>query len=230
MSAAMRNTMLRWTLLVTMLSAGVVAACGDGGRESLLDDGTSPAAHGNPAADDPGTTSDGTSGATPSGGNDTTPSTTSGGTSGTASDGGTAPADAAASDSGASPPANDPFAGAAAFVSQSGGSGKHNAGKDCMNGCHNHGFTFAGTLYDAAGNAVPNAEVRLVDANGKAILVHSGNNGNFYSSASWKAPAKVGARTAANKVVMVTALTTAANGGCNGCHATGGTVAKIHVP
>jgi hypothetical protein len=128
------------------------------------------------------------------------------------------------------PPPTDAFTGAGAFVSQSGGSGKHNAGKNCMGGCHNHGFTFAGTLTDGAGNAVPNAEVRLVDANNKAILVHSGNNGNFYSSSSWTPPAHVAARTAANKVVMISALTTAANGGCNGCHVTGGTASRIHVP
>jgi len=128
------------------------------------------------------------------------------------------------------PPATDAFTGAGAFVLQSGGSGKHNAGKNCMGGCHNHGFTFAGTLYDAAGAAVSSAEVRLVDANGKAILVHSGTNGNFYSSTSWTPPAHVAARTATNKVVMVSALSAASNGGCNGCHATGGTVPKIHVP
>src|SRR5438067_13745461 len=29
------------------------------------------------------------------------------------------------------------------------GDGHHNAGQDCMNGCHNHGFTFAGTLYSS---------------------------------------------------------------------------------
>ena len=133
-------------------------------------------------------------------------------------------------DAGAPPPATvDPFTGAGAFVAQT-ASSTHNAGKNCMGGCHNHGFTFAGTVVDAAGNGVAGAEVRLLDANGKAILVHTGTNGNFRSSTSWAAPAHVGARTAANKVVMVTPLSTAANGGCNGCHATGGTVARIHVP
>ena len=106
----------------------------------------------------------------------------------------------------------------------------HNAGKNCMGGCHNHGFTFAGTLTNGAGAPVPSAEVRLVDANGQAILVHSGTNGNFYSSTPWSRPAHVAARTAANKAVMVTPLSTAANGGCNGCHVTGGTAPPIHVP
>ena len=128
------------------------------------------------------------------------------------------------------PPATDAFTGAGAFVSQSGGSGHHNPGKNCMGGCHNHGFTFAGTLFDAAGAPVSSAEVRLVDSAGKAILVHSGTNGNFYSSTPWTPPAHVAARTAANKVVMVAALSAASNGGCNGCHTTGGTAPKIHVP
>lgn len=133
-------------------------------------------------------------------------------------------------DGGAPPsPTVDPFTGAPAFVAQTAG-GTHNAGKDCMGGCHNHGFTFAGTLTDGAGNPVAGAEVRLVDANGTAILVHTGSNGNFRSSAPWVPPAHVGARTAANKVIMVTPLAVAKNGGCNGCHATGGTVAPIHVP
>ena len=130
---------------------------------------------------------------------------------------------------GGAPPTTtvDPFAGAPTFTAQSGGSGEHNAGKDCMGGCHNHGFTFAGTLYNAAGQAVPNAEVRLVDAKGKAISVYSGTNGNFHSSTSWTPPAHVGARDATNKVVMATPLSA---GGCNGCHATGGTTPKIHLP
>ena len=127
------------------------------------------------------------------------------------------------------PPPVDAFTGAGAFVAQTAGS-THNAGKNCMGGCHNHGFTFAGTLTDGAGNPVAGAEVRLLDANGQGILVHTGANGNFHSSTPWTAPAHVGARTAANKVVMVTPLSAPANGGCNGCHATGGTVVPIHVP
>jgi hypothetical protein len=133
-------------------------------------------------------------------------------------------------DAGASPSTSaDPFAGAPAFVTQVAGT-THNAGQNCMGGCHNHGFTFAGTLTDGAGNAVAGAEVRLVDAAGNATVVHTGSNGNFHSSTPWTGPARVGARTATNTAVMVGALTTPANGGCNGCHATGGTVAPIHVP
>lgn len=60
-------------------------------------------------------------------------------------------------------------------------------------------------------------------------------DGTFYVSVviadgEWVPPAHVAARTAANKVVMVAALSAASNGGCNGCHTTGGTAPKIHVP
>jgi hypothetical protein len=132
-------------------------------------------------------------------------------------------------DAGSPPPAGvDPFAGAPAFASQV-GPDSHNAGQNCMGGCHNHGFTFAGTLVDAAGNGVAGAEVRLLDTSGVAVSVYTGPNGNFHSSATFTAPAHVGARDATNKALMVTALA-ASNGGCNGCHATGGTVAPIHLP
>jgi hypothetical protein len=126
------------------------------------------------------------------------------------------------------PPATDVFTGAPAYVMQV-GRGTHNAGKNCMGGCHNHGFTLAGTVTDGAGSGVGGVEVRLVDANKKKISVYSGSNGNFYSSSSWVAPATVGVRNASAKNVMVTSLA-ASNGGCNGCHATGGTQSKIHIP
>ena len=126
------------------------------------------------------------------------------------------------------PPPPDVFTGAPAYVSTVSAS-SHNAGQDCMNGCHNHGFTFAGTLTDGNGKGVAGAEVRLVDANGKAISVHTSSNGNFHSSTSFAAPARVGARNAAAKALMVTSLT-AANGGCNSCHANGGTTPPIHLP
>ena len=126
------------------------------------------------------------------------------------------------------PPPSNVFTGAPGFVSQV-ASSTHNAGQNCMGGCHNHGFTFAGTLTDGNGNPVAGAEVRLVDANGTGISVHTGSNGNFHSSTPFVAPAHVGARNATNTSLMVTALTSA-NGGCNGCHKTGGTTTPIHLP
>jgi hypothetical protein len=98
-----------------------------------------------------------------------------------------------------------------------------------MGSCHNHGFTFAGTIYDGSGNAVSGAEVRLVDANGQGISVYSGTYGNFYSTAAWTAPAMVGARNATNTQLMVASLR-ASQGGCNSCHASGGTTSPVHLP
>src|SRR5262245_16680908 len=48
--------------------------------------------------------------------------------------------------------------------------GHHNAGQDCLQGCHNHGFTLSGTLYDAAGTtALPGASITVKDAGGKTF-------------------------------------------------------------
>jgi hypothetical protein len=75
-----------------------------------------------------------------------------------------------------------------------------------MGGCHDHGFTFAGTLTDGNGGPVAGAEVRLVDANNNAISVYTGPEGNFHSSTPWVGPAHVGARDATNTELMVTSL------------------------
>jgi len=121
--------------------------------------------------------------------------------------------------------------------------GNHEAGHDCMSSCHNHGFTLAGTLFDANGAGVGGAEVRLVDANGKVISVYTDNRGgssqgNFYSSQAFVGPAHVGTRNATNlqdmhTAIQSTAQTPASTGGaCNACHCTGTgcTVAPIHLP
>ena len=160
------------------------------------------------------------------------PGPTSPATSGT-DDGGAvvAQADAGRSETGAPPPPPPPpsvFNGAGPFVTTT-AADTHNAGQNCMNGCHNHGFTFAGTLTNGAGAAVAGAEVRLVDSTGVAISVFTGPSGNFHSSTPFTGTAHVGARTA-TKVVNMVGTITAAGGGCNGCHATGATVAPIHVP
>jgi hypothetical protein len=118
--------------------------------------------------------------------------------------------------------------GHAAFAAQVSGR-THNAGKNGMSSCHDHGFTFAGTITNAAGAAVAGAEVRLVDATGAAISVHTGTTGNFHSSTRFTAPAKVGVRDSTTVASMVTAIQ-AANGGCNACHAAGGTTTPIHLP
>ncbi len=121
--------------------------------------------------------------------------------------------------------------------------GNHEAGNNCMSSCHNHGFTFAGTVFDANGAGVGGAEVRLVDGTGKVISVYTDNQGgnsqgNFYSSQSFVGPAHVGIRNATNTQEMLTAIQSTAQspastgGACNACHCTGTgcTIAAIHLP
>jgi hypothetical protein len=125
-------------------------------------------------------------------------------------------------DGGAPPPPSDVFTGAPAFNCTALGN-SHNAGNNCMN-CHNGAggapkFTFAGTLRNTAGAIVAGAEVRLVDSAGKAISVCSDNSGNFHTGQTWTAAAHVGVRNASKKALMVSTIT---DGGCNGCHVTGG--------
>jgi hypothetical protein len=135
------------------------------------------------------------------------------------------------SDSGVPPPSvTDPFMGAPAF-SCTAGKGTHNAGQDCLK-CHNGSgggdgdddapqFAWAGTLYDKSGATVAGAEVRLVDATGKATSVCTTSSGTFYSGGSgFAAPAWVGTRNATEKQNMLTSLA-ATSGGCTSCHNTG---------
>lgn len=135
------------------------------------------------------------------------------------------------------PPPPSVFEGAPAFHAQTGPSA-HNAGKDCMS-CHRTGggeaprFSFGGTLYDGSGKPVAGAEVRLVDANGKASSVYTGSNGTFYGQGSgFAAPAQVGVRNASGAKDMVSALQASNGGACSSCHCTGGTcsVPPVHLP
>jgi hypothetical protein len=216
----MRNVLLVASLAI---SGTLAVACGSGDEYTLLGDpGYQNADSGAAAASSDDAGGGSTSMSTTATGSD-------GGEGGTVDpqDAGKAPPPPPPADAGA-PPTVDVFTGAPAFVSNV-ASDSHNAGQNCMGGCHDHGFTFAGTLTDGNGNGVAGAEVRLVDTNGVAISVYTGSNGNFHSSTAFTAPAHVGARDAADKALMITALT-ASNGGCNGCHATGGAVAPIHLP
>lgn len=205
------RALIPWIVFSTaVVAATAMAACGGADDTNNLNgdpSGTGDPASGGDPATSSGGTSGGTSGALPAGDGD----------------GG---ADA---DTGAPPATVDPFAGAAAFVSQTAPS-THNAGKDCLASCHSHGFTFGGTVFDGAGKGVAGAEVVLRDADGKATVVHTGPNGNFSSATAWKAPGYVGVRTASKQVVMVTPLKTLGDGACNTCHATTGTVSRVHIP
>jgi hypothetical protein len=112
------------------------------------------------------------------------------------------------------------------------GSGQHNPGQDCMQGCHNHGFTVSGTLYAAANGAtvVTGATVTLTDAANKTIDMVTMQNGNFYTLTAVTFPIRVVASSCPDTKPMVSTIA-AGNGGCNksGCHAAGGT-GPIHLP
>lgn len=206
----------------------VAVACGCSGTTgSGLLNGEDPAGGANAAptdsASDGGASGEPGSPGTPGAPGPTGPGPVSG------MDSGTVGVPDAGHDSAAPPPPPPPpgvFDGAGAFVAAT-AAATHHAGENCMNGCHNHGFTFAGTLTDGAGNGVAGAEVRLVDANGTAILVNTGSTGNFHSTTAFTGASHVGARTATKTVNMSGTIT---NGACNGCHVGGGTTTPIHVP
>ena len=110
------------------------------------------------------------------------------------------------------------------------GDGHHNAGRDCEQGCHNHGFTVAGTVYTSVNNntAFPGATITLTDAQNREVDIVTQANGNFYTSAAVAFPVTVRASSCPLGTSMVAQVT---SGHCNsaGCHAqTGGT--QIHLP
>jgi hypothetical protein len=112
-------------------------------------------------------------------------------------------------------------------------SGHHNAGQDCMNGCHNHGFTLAGTLFTSAagGTAIAGGTITVVDATGKSFDVVSQQNGNFYTSTAVQFPVTLTA-SECPAVQAMTAGVPSGQGGCNrtGCHTATGGAGRIHLP
>jgi hypothetical protein len=111
------------------------------------------------------------------------------------------------------------------------GDGHHNPGQDCMNNCHNHGFTFAGTLYNSTGGTSPvvGAHIVVTDANNQKIDIYSQQNGNFYTSAAVTFPLTVLA-TSCPDIQHMTAQVVAGGGGCNSCHLAGGDGGIMHLP
>jgi hypothetical protein len=111
-------------------------------------------------------------------------------------------------------------------------SGHHNQGQNCLQGCHNHGFTLAGTLYNAAtgGTVVKGGKITVISANGETFDMTSQLNGNFYTKRTVEFPATVIASLCPDVKPMVTKIT-AANAGCNktGCHTATGQ-GRVHVP
>jgi hypothetical protein len=100
-------------------------------------------------------------------------------------------------------------------------SGHHNAGSACL-GCHGGGgaptFSFAGTLYDSAGNAVTGATIEAVDANGQTVRVVSAQNGNFYTASPLTFPLTVRASGCPDDHPM-SGLVSSGDCASGGCHA-----------
>ena len=153
---------------------------------------------------------------------------------------GNAPPDGAlpVADAGISLDGNGPAGDAAEFrcrnkITSGLDNGHHNPGQDCLNGCHNHGFYLAGTLYSAAsgGVAVAGASITFIDANGVTGDMHTGTNGNFWWSLPVAFPVRIIASSCPD-IRSMTGMVTTADAGCNksGCHAGSGGAGRIHLP
>ncbi|MDD1713389.1 MAG: hypothetical protein LUQ69_09525, partial [Methanoregulaceae archaeon] len=110
------------------------------------------------------------------------------------------------------------------------GTGYHNPGQSCFQGCHNHGFTLAGTLYANATSqtAFAGAHITITDANGKVTDLVTMQNGNFYTTAAIAFPVTILASDCPSATKMNASVSTAA---CNqaGCHP-GNTSMQMHLP
>lgn len=104
-------------------------------------------------------------------------------------------------------------------------SGEHHAGDACL-GCHGGGgdaprFSLGGTLFDAlaAGGPVVGATIRVVDAAGVEVALHSARNGNFWAEQDLSFPLTVLASSCPDTRAMV-APVQQAGADCNagGCH------------
>lgn len=141
-----------------------------------------------------------------------------------APDAGMAAPDAALGDAG--------FACRNAVPSNQLSSGHHNAGQDCQNACHNHGFTLSGTMFASATSTTPvtGATITVTDAAGQTFDVVTQLNGNFYTSNPVTFPVTVVASRCPS-VQPMTAMIASGQGGCNenGCHQPGAQ-GWIHLP
>ena len=98
-----------------------------------------------------------------------------------------------------------------------------------MQGCHNHGFTLSGTIYNGT-TALSGASITVKDAANNTFDMVSQANGNFYTSNAITFPVTVTASLCPD-VRPMTAQVMAGNGGCNktGCHQAGAQ-GPIHLP
>jgi hypothetical protein len=105
-----------------------------------------------------------------------------------------------------------------------------NPGLNCLSSCHNHGFAFAGTVYDSTGTGVDSVEVGVKLTTGSFYSAFSGvGTGNFFyeNSALNLAGADIRVRNANGEKQMP--INSKSTGACNGCH-DGTTNARITAP
>lgn len=111
--------------------------------------------------------------------------------------------------------------------------GHHNAGQDCQQSCHDHGFFMSGTMYSAAtgGQPVAGASITFVDATGMTGDMRTNLNGNFWWSLPVTFPVKIIASMCPN-IQPMTAMVQASGAGCNkaGCHSAAGGAGRVHLP
>src|SRR5688572_2984374 len=209
---------MRSLLLLIVILGGVAAACTIEDRSNPLR--TKPGTASNatePTDDDDGTGPNGT------------------GPNGFADDGGATSSTNDASTGADAKPPPDPgaFLGAQAYAATVGPTTRkpqHNfagntpttnpAGRPCLQ-CHGAAgpaprFAFAGTITKNGTQPAPNVEVRIIDANNKAVTAYTNADGNFFipfaTSGALAFPVKGGARDADTTKLM---KGTAANGNCN---------------
>jgi len=105
--------------------------------------------------------------------------------------------------------------------------GHHNAGQDCLNSCHFHGFAVAGTLMQADGHTpAVGATVTIVDNNNASQDMVVGTNGNFYTFFPVAYPIRVTASLCPSVQQMTD---TAPKGGCNASDCHGGSQGMAHL-
>jgi hypothetical protein len=105
-----------------------------------------------------------------------------------------------------------------AYQATQGDSGM-NPGKNCLSSCHDHGFAFAGTVYDSSGKGVDSVEIGVKLTTGDFYSVFSGiGTGNFLYSGNTMnlAGADIRVRDANGEKQMP--INTKSTGACNGCH------------
>lgn len=94
-------------------------------------------------------------------------------------------------------------------------------GEDCRE-CHGGGesdgpaWSVSGTVFGGAtGGGVRGAEIRIVDARGRHVTLHSNDAGNFYLADALRFPLQV---SVARNGEVETMPDPVEYGGCNGCH------------